>query len=90
MPDGLVAGRGVGEGDVLHLGDALNMRIAPLKKAWLKAVNTTSGRVVLRHLDHLLEAKEVFLRELSAMAVVEGLNNFRFPLRPCKVSRRTP
>ena len=69
MPDGLVAGHGVGEDDVLHLGDALKHA----DKAWLKAVNTTSGRVVLRHLDHLLAAKEVLLRELSAMGSLKDL-----------------
>ena len=85
MPDRLVAGRGVGEDDVLHLVVALKHADCAFEEGLAEGGEDNVGRVVAQHLDHvlvhdlvvhLLEAKEVFLGELRAVAFVEGLNNF--------------
>ena len=84
MPDGLVTGRGVGEDDVLHLGVTLKHADSAFEEGLAEGGEDNVRRVVAQHLDHvlvhdlvvhLLEAKEVFLRELGAVAVVEGPND---------------
>ena len=79
MPDGLVAGRGVGKDDVLHLGVALKHANCAFEEGLAEGGEDHVRWVVAQHLDHvlvhdlvvhLLEAKKVFLRELCAVAVV--------------------
>ena len=71
VPDGLVAGRGVGEDDVLHLGVALKHADCAFEEGLAEGGEHHVRRVVAQHLDHvlvhdlvvhLLEAKEVLLR----------------------------
>lgn len=84
MLGGLLARPGVAQDDVLQLGVALEELDRTSEEGIAEGLVDDVGRVVAEHLDHvvgedvavdLLEAEEVLLGELGAVALVEALDD---------------